>query len=69
METFNFKELKSRKETLKSELEKKLNIGLTSEEVNEKIQAGLVNGELDVKTKSIKQIVKDNLLTLFNLVK
>ena len=53
---------------MNSELEKKLNIGLTSAEVQEKISAGLVNGELDVKTKSFKQIVKDNLFTLFNLV-
>ena len=51
-----------------SALQKKIEIGLTSEEVEEKIAAGLVNGDLDVKTKSIGRIIRDNVFTLFNLV-
>lgn len=51
-----------------TELQKKLNTGLTSEEVREKTEQGLVNGDMNVKTKSYKRIVFDNLFTLFNLV-
>ena len=36
------------------ELEQKLHTGLTKEQVEEKIAAGLVNGDLNVKTKSYK---------------
>lgn len=46
----------------------KLNIGLTKEQVEQKTAEGLVNGEIDVKTKSYAQIVKENLFSLFNLV-
>ena len=53
---------------MNEELEKKLHIGLTSEEVQQLTAQGLINGDLDVKTKTYKQIIKDNLLTLFNLV-
>ena len=53
---------------MNEELEKKLHIGLTSEEVRQLTEQGLVNGDLDVKTKTYKQIIKDNLFTLFNLV-
>ena len=53
---------------MNEELEKKLHIGLTSEEVQLLTEQGLVNGDLDVKTKTYKQIIKDNLFTLFNLV-
>ena len=38
-------------------LEEKLNTGLTAEEVREKQAAGLVNSDLDVKTRSYAQIV------------
>ncbi len=50
------------------ELNIKMTQGLSAEQVEEKIKQGLVNGDLDVKTKSYKQIVKDNLFSLFNLV-
>lgn len=50
------------------ELEQKLQTGLTSKEVREKTEAGQVNGDLNVKTKSYKRIIFDNLFTLFNLV-
>ena len=49
-------------------LDIKLNKGLSSEEVKELTDKGLVNGESQVRTKSYKQIVKDNLFTLFNLI-
>lgn len=49
-------------------MEKKLNTGLTGEEVAQRIAQGLVNGDLDVKTKSYKRIIFDNLFTLFNFV-
>ncbi|MCQ2529744.1 MAG: HAD-IC family P-type ATPase [Lachnospiraceae bacterium] len=55
-------------ETQNEELNIKLTQGLSAEQVEEKINQGLVNGDLDVKTKSYKQIVKDNLFSLFNLV-
>lgn len=45
-----------------------INIGLTNEQVEERVQKGLQNGETDVPTKSVKHIVMDNLFTLFNLV-
>ena len=53
---------------MNQDLTKKLQIGLTSEEVRSLTEQGLVNGDLNVKTKTYKQIIKDNLLSLFNLV-
>ncbi|MCF0142265.1 MAG: HAD-IC family P-type ATPase, partial [Parasporobacterium sp.] len=50
------------------ELKKKTITGLTFPEVEERIKAGQVNGDMNVKTKTIKQIIKDNLFTLFNLI-
>lgn len=50
------------------ETEQKLKTGLTSRQVEEKKNAGLVNGDLNVKTKSYKRIIFDNLFSLFNLV-
>lgn len=50
------------------DLEKKLHTGLTSEEVRLLTEQGLVNGDLNVKTRTYGQIIKDNLFTLFNLV-
>ena len=47
---------------------KKLNYGLTSEEVKERIQNGFVNNDSFVKTKSIKKIIFDNSLNIFNIV-
>ena len=46
----------------------KLNTGLTSEQVRERVNAGQVNGDPDIMTKSYKRILRDNLFTLFNLV-
>lgn len=42
--------------------------GLTSEQVQERIQAGKVNIDAGVKTRSIKQIVIENICTLFNAI-
>ena len=43
-------------------------VGLTSEEVNDRINKGLVNYESDVKTKTISQIIMTNFFTLFNFL-
>lgn len=53
---------------MNEELQKKLNTGLTAEEVKQKTESGLINGDLNVKTKSYKKIIFDNLFSLFNLV-
>lgn len=42
--------------------------GLTEQEVAERIQKGLVNGDINVPTKSIKQIIRTNLVTFFNIL-
>lgn len=42
--------------------------GLTSEQVASQTVKGLVNGNADVKTKSIGRIIRDNLFTPFNLL-
>lgn len=46
----------------------KIKTGLTTEQINEKISQGLVNGEVNIRTKTYKQIILDNLLSLFNLI-
>ena len=53
---------------MNQELEQKLHTGLSSAEVEEKVRAGQVTGDLNVKTKSYKKIIFDNLFSLFNLV-
>lgn len=42
--------------------------GLTSEEVQQRIAAGAVNVDANVHTRSLGQILFDNLVTLFNIV-
>ena len=42
--------------------------GLTQAEVDERRKKGLVNGSFNVPTKSIPTILKENILTLFNLI-
>ena len=42
--------------------------GLSDEEVRERIAAGKVNGEQTVRTKSVAQILRSNILTFFNFV-
>ncbi len=43
-------------------------IGLTSAEVKERIASGQSNVDASVKTRSIKEIFRDNICTLFNLI-
>ena len=43
-------------------------IGLTSAEVQERVQSGKVNGDQNVKTKSVPQILRTNIITFFNLL-
>lgn len=45
-----------------------LEIGLTQVQVEERIAAGKVNVQSQSKTKTIGRIVKDNSLTLFNIL-
>ena len=42
--------------------------GLTTDEVEKRVQNGFVNVSDQASTKSYSQIVKDNLFTLFNLI-
>lgn len=46
----------------------KINCGLTDTQVQERIDAGLVNYDTSVPTKSIKQILAGNFFTLFNFL-
>ncbi len=43
-------------------------MGLTSAQVAERVAAGQVNANADVRTKSFRRIVRDNTCTLFNFV-
>ena len=42
--------------------------GLSEEEVKQRINEGKQNVSSTVKTKSVKQILKDNICTMFNLI-
>ena len=42
--------------------------GLTDAEVRQRIEQGLVNHNSDIKSKSIKRIVLENLITPFNIL-
>ena len=42
--------------------------GLTREEVLQRKQQGLVNEQVDSSTRTVKQIIKDNVFTYFNLI-
>jgi len=46
----------------------KIEIGLTSEQVSERIKEDLVHKDVTVPTKSIKQIISGNFFTLFNFL-
>lgn len=45
-----------------------INIGLNSKQINKRINDKLVNYDVDVLTKSYKQIVYENIFTLFNFI-
>lgn len=42
--------------------------GLTSDDVQERISQGKINGDQNVKTKSVLQILRENIVTFFNFV-
>lgn len=42
--------------------------GLTASEVEERIAAGKVNVNTELKTKSVKELLIENICTLFNLI-
>lgn len=42
--------------------------GLTDEEVAERVRLGKINGDPNVKTKSVKQILAGNIFTFFNFI-
>ncbi|MCH3972097.1 MAG: HAD-IC family P-type ATPase [Oscillospiraceae bacterium] len=42
--------------------------GLSREEVHARVQQGLVNGEDEIKTQSVNQIIRKNIITPFNIL-
>lgn len=44
------------------------NIGLSDEQISARKNAGLINEDVSIPTKTIPHIIKDNLFTLFNLI-
>lgn len=42
--------------------------GLTSEQVQERIEQGLVNANENPNTRTYKQIIRENTLTFFNFL-
>lgn len=58
--------------TLETSIEKKIHLdenkGLSESDVLKRVKDGLTNTGSNVSTKSVSQIVKDNLFTLFNIV-
>ena len=45
-----------------------INSGLSEKDVAERVEKGLINGDFNIPSKSIKQIFKDNCLTFFNFL-
>ncbi len=45
-----------------------INLGLNAQEVQSRIDAGKVNGDQNVKTKSVAQILRQNTITFFNFI-
>lgn len=45
-----------------------IELGLTTEQVNARIQDGLINFNTEANTKSVKQIIVGNVCTLFNMI-
>ena len=42
--------------------------GLSTTEVEERIAAGKINRNMELKTKSVRELIIENLCTLFNLI-
>lgn len=51
-----------------SRIQASYDFGLTSQQVNDRIQQGLTNLPVDTNFKSISQIIKENTFTYFNLI-
>ncbi len=49
-------------------MEEKTFVGLTSEEVSNRVAEGKINGEQTIRTKSVGQIFRENILTFFNFL-
>ena len=50
-------------------MQKEVNsFGLDSQQVLERVEKGLVNGDQNVRTKTVRQILKTNVFTFFNLL-
>lgn len=49
-------------------IEAKIEEGLTKQQVEQRKQEGFVNKDTTIPTKSFKQIVKENFVTLFNII-
>ncbi len=45
-----------------------INQGLSTQEVQERVSKGLINGDQNIKTKSVGQIFKTHLCTFFNMI-
>lgn len=43
-------------------------VGLSDEEINAKIAAGEINGEQNIRTKTVWQIIRQNVFTFFNIL-
>ena len=43
--------------------------GLTAKQVEERMRDGLINYNTESTTKSVKQIIRENVCTLFNIIK
>ena len=42
--------------------------GLTDAEVAERVAAGKINGDVNIKTKSVARILRTNIVTFFNIL-
>lgn len=66
--TPDFAESKHLQETQEQKFVTDIQNGLTQAQVDERIAQGKVNGDQNVKTKSVAQILRENIVTFFNFV-
>ena len=45
-----------------------IKVGLTNYEVNKRIEDKLVNIDTEVGTKTVSEIIRENVITLFNII-
>lgn len=55
-------------ETVENKFAVDKDFGLSAEQVEQRIKEGKINGDQNVKTKSVAQILRENLITFFNFV-